>query len=452
MKASKKRGFTIVELIIVIAVIAILAAVLIPTFSNLISRANESVDIQAARNMNTFLATAKYTSGVSSILDVYDVFEESGFKVENYSPLYKGRHYYYDIGYNQILYVDDNRTVLYPEEHKGLTNVGRNWCSLSMETITVKKPADGNYTEGGNNNAKTIEATVATPEEYAYVVDKYNNYTKNGGTTSLTLKLKNDLDFMGANCAIKEAKGTITIKGDGSNPVTIKNITSNVELETDAIRNAQGIKAGYYSGGLISKCTGTVNIENVVIENINVKTPTAGQVGVVIGVAQGASAKVTFKNVTVKNCSVIGHRDVGTLVGGAQNGATVTLEGNVNIENVKVKTTGGRSALVIGKLNGASKIVCPSANVIITNSALEVYKMESLKQQFANTIGSWTEKPSTIEGQTQYIRSLKATDGSEGYSVYGFRADALVLLEQKVDEPYKYKVVTSVDNLNCAAA
>ncbi len=224
-----------------------------------------------------------------------------------------------------------------------------------------------------------------------------------------------------------------------------------MELETDAIRNAQGIKAGYYSGGLISKCTGTVNIENVVIENINVKTPTAGQVGVVIGVAQGASAKVTFKNVTVKNCSVIGHRDVGTLVGGAQNGATVTLEGNVNIENVKVKTTGGRSALVIGKLNGASKIVCPSANVKITNSALEVYKMESLKQQFANTTDGWEVKSkSTIEGQTQYIYSLKATDGKQEYSAYGFRADALVLLEQKDGAPYK--VVTSVDNLNGAAA
>ena len=449
MKASKKRGFTIVELIIVIAVIAILAAVLIPTFSNLISRANESVDIQAARNMNTFLATAKYTSGVSSILDVYDVFEESGFKVENYSPLYKGRHYYYDIGYNQILYVDDGGTVLYPEEHKGEQKGTRNWCSLSMETTTVKKPADGNYTEGGNNNAKTIEATVATPEEYAYVVDKYNNYTKNGGTTSLTLRLKNDLDFMGANCAIKEAKGPITIKGDGSNPVTIKNITSNVELETDAIRNAQGIKAGYYSGGLISWCNSSVLIENVVIENINVKTPTAGQVGVVIGVAQGASAKVTFRNVTVKNCSVIGHRDVGTLVGGAQQGATVTLEGNVNIENVKVKTTGGRSALVIGKLNGSSKIES-TADVKITNSTLEVYKMASLKQQFANKIDGWNpQSTSTIEGQTQYIYSLKATDGSEGYSAYGFRADALVLLEQK-DAPYK--VVTSVDNLNGAAA
>lgn len=442
MKASKKRGFTIIELVIVIAVVAILAAVLIPTFANIIQRANESVDIQAARNMNTFLATAKYTDGVNSILDVYDVFEDSGFKVENYSPLYKGRHYYYDIGYNQILYVDDNGTVIFPEEHKGEVRGNRSWCSLSMETTKTTKPADANYTESGNGSAKTITATVATPEEYAYVVDKYNK----DGASSLTLTLKNDLDFMGANCALKETKGTVTIKGEGSNPVTIKNITSNVELETEEIRNAQGIKADYYSGGLISKCTGTVVIENVIIENINVKTPTAGQVGVVIGVAQGA--KVTFRNVTVKNCSVIGHRDVGALIGGAQNNAVVTLEGNVKIENVKVKTTGGRSALVIGKLNGASKIAS-TADVKITNSTLEVYKMESLKQQFAKTTDGWTETPSTIEGQTQYIRSLKATDGSEGYSVYGFRADALVLLEQK-DAPYK--VVTSVSGLNGAAA
>ena len=324
--------------------------------------------------MNTFLATAKYTDGVNSILDVYDVFEGSGFKVENYSPLYKGRHYYYDIGYNQILYVDDGGTVLYPEEHKGEQKGIRNWCSLSMQTMTTTEPKDNGSSYKQENNQ--ITATVKSAEEYAYVVDKYN---KSGSSSlNLDLTLKNDLDFMGANCAIKEAKGTITIKGEDGKPVTIKNITSNVELETDAIRNAQGIKAGYYSGGLISKCTGTVIIENVVIENINVKTPTAGQVGVVIGVAQGASAKVTFKNVTIKNCSVIGHRDVGTLVGGAQNGATVTLEGNVNIENVKVKTTGGRSALVIGKLNGASKIVCPSANVIITNSALEVYRWNRL--------------------------------------------------------------------------
>jgi len=46
MKKTKKRGFTIVELVIVIAVIAILAAVLIPTFSGIIAKANESVALQ----------------------------------------------------------------------------------------------------------------------------------------------------------------------------------------------------------------------------------------------------------------------------------------------------------------------------------------------------------------------------------------------------------------------
>lgn len=49
MKTSvKKRGFTIVELVIVIAVIAILAAVLIPTFGNIIDKAKESAAKQEA--------------------------------------------------------------------------------------------------------------------------------------------------------------------------------------------------------------------------------------------------------------------------------------------------------------------------------------------------------------------------------------------------------------------
>lgn len=45
-----KKGFTITELVIVIAVIAILAAVLIPTFANVINNANESAAMQEARS------------------------------------------------------------------------------------------------------------------------------------------------------------------------------------------------------------------------------------------------------------------------------------------------------------------------------------------------------------------------------------------------------------------
>ena len=50
MKRNNKKGFTIVELVIVIAVIAILAGVLIPTFSGIVSKANASKALQEAQN------------------------------------------------------------------------------------------------------------------------------------------------------------------------------------------------------------------------------------------------------------------------------------------------------------------------------------------------------------------------------------------------------------------
>ena len=53
MKRNNKKGFTIVELVIVIAVIAILSAVLIPTFGGIIDQANESKRDQEAKNAFT---------------------------------------------------------------------------------------------------------------------------------------------------------------------------------------------------------------------------------------------------------------------------------------------------------------------------------------------------------------------------------------------------------------
>ena len=63
MKMNKK-GFTIVELVIVIAVIAILAGVLIPTFSGLVQKAQDSAAIQEARNKYTeYVGLHDYSKG-----------------------------------------------------------------------------------------------------------------------------------------------------------------------------------------------------------------------------------------------------------------------------------------------------------------------------------------------------------------------------------------------------
>ena len=53
MKRNNKKGFTIVELVIVIAVIAILAAVLIPTFASVTAKAKDSKAMQEAKNAYT---------------------------------------------------------------------------------------------------------------------------------------------------------------------------------------------------------------------------------------------------------------------------------------------------------------------------------------------------------------------------------------------------------------
>lgn len=72
-KLLNKKGFTIVELVIVIAVIAILAAVLIPTFSNVIESANKSADLSEAQN--SLKAYSAYTSSKGQSLADGTVFK-----------------------------------------------------------------------------------------------------------------------------------------------------------------------------------------------------------------------------------------------------------------------------------------------------------------------------------------------------------------------------------------
>lgn len=81
MNKNKKnrKGFTIVELVIVIAVIGILATVLVPTFGDIIQKAKDSSSLQKARNI--------YTDYVAKHVD------EDGMDVENVT-IQVGSDYY----------------------------------------------------------------------------------------------------------------------------------------------------------------------------------------------------------------------------------------------------------------------------------------------------------------------------------------------------------------------
>ncbi len=80
MLRNKKKAFTITELVIVIAVIAILAAVLIPTFSNVVASANRSAALQTCTNsLKEYLATVSTDSDTTNDNPVGMVFEHNGY-------------------------------------------------------------------------------------------------------------------------------------------------------------------------------------------------------------------------------------------------------------------------------------------------------------------------------------------------------------------------------------
>ena len=84
---KNRKAFTIIELVIVIAIIAILAAVLIPVFGNIIKTARTSFDMQLVRNLNTTLAVNQATDGSNKTMqDALDDVFKSGYDVTKITP------------------------------------------------------------------------------------------------------------------------------------------------------------------------------------------------------------------------------------------------------------------------------------------------------------------------------------------------------------------------------
>ena len=315
IKRNNKKGFTIVELVIVIAVIAILAAVLIPTFAGVIKKANLSADIQAVRQMNTLLAT--YTEGVDNIADVKAKLSADNIDANDYKPLSKDHDFFWVPSLNRVILVDPTGAVIAPEDLiQKATDLKASWKSL-----------------GGVGNAAAVD-----------------NLVKEVGSKSEVV-LTGTTNFQGASINLKPTAGaTLKIGGTESAPATITNFVSD---EGSKVASNTGVFANNtYYAGLISSIPAntTVTIENLIIDGAVIGDTTqaeSAQVGIIAGNVKG---NLIIKNVTIKNCVVFGMYKVGALVGEMGSGATLTIE-NVTIENTVVKGN-NQTATLVGINNG----------------------------------------------------------------------------------------------------
>ena len=351
-----KRAFTIVELVIVIAVIAILAAVLIPTFTTLIDKANESADLQAVQQMNTILAANSADEDVENISDVIEILAKEDIDIENYKPLSSNRQFYWVKSINRIVYADANYEVVYPENYKDLVREAGQWFSLSGE---IKQ--DDSWKENIEEESGAVVAKISSGEQFASFVKKLSE----GDSTAKTVEkisLQEDIDLSGAtykflgdtsNASVGFSQN-LTIDGNnhtlygyrddsnaffGSNEfenkgygyglfysigkdatVTLKNITLSDAVVKDTIQDTgtMGLIAGYVYG--------TLNLENVTIKNSYIEG--RQKIGGIVGQLYGA---LSINGLKMENVEVVGSVEVAKIA------SYVTTTGKFKAENVDVE-------------------------------------------------------------------------------------------------------------------
>ena len=143
LKTVLGRAFTITELVIVIAVIAILAAVLIPTFTSLINRANESADIQTVKNLNTILSSEEALGNrADNIEEALEQALDGGYKVENLTPTSDGNDIVWDATNNRFALVDGDGNKVFGDALTPDVISGQNYWKI---TDDANKASDTNF-------------------------------------------------------------------------------------------------------------------------------------------------------------------------------------------------------------------------------------------------------------------------------------------------------------------
>lgn len=258
MNKNKRKGFTIVELVIVIAIIAVLAAVLIPTFASLIAKANQAADIQAANQMNVALAAESVIEVPSSFPTVIQILADCGYNAEDkLQPISTGHSFYWYKPYNHIVLAKDESAVgandaevIFPSNNEELAN---SFNDALNETDLVFNLKDG--------------AKFASYSDVEIALSMGNSVT-----LTEDLSLTNTIDFPAESNATLDLGGHTLIINDGSD----LNVYGNLTIQNGNVSALSAMGGdGADERGLGVKSGGTLILDNVVFtaENTNTYNP-----------------------------------------------------------------------------------------------------------------------------------------------------------------------------------
>ena len=262
-KQNKKRGFTIVELTIVVSVIAILSAVLIPTFAGIIKRANLTADEQAVRTINLELVGA--TDDDLADLDSVEAYlADLGLTIADYKPVSKNYKFAYAPSLKKVVLVDADNKIVYPKEYANQEVTVEN---ANSDVITELNTADDIALVAMSRGGEVSIPAAGLNIDTGIYLTKNTTVTLAGNITATADKVGDGVFCVKSGTLTLEGNGTVNSVGDNryhmalwadGGKIVINNGTYTNEGATDALQPNADFDLIYVKNGGIVEINGGI--------------------------------------------------------------------------------------------------------------------------------------------------------------------------------------------------
>ena len=270
MYRSNKKGFTIVELVIVVAVVAILAAVLIPTFAGLVRKANISSDTVVAKNLNT----AAIAANADTFEDALAAVKEAGYLIANLNTKAEDCYFVWEDDSNQFLLYDlkENKVVYSNTAVEEAPDAS--WC-FAVNNATVAADVKAKL---ANVTIKNTAASIADVKDIIATGGEVTIYVDE----SVVFDTNNVIVIDNADTKVTVDLGTSVVAGNNNATTSIENIPFRVTEGSLTIKggNIQATGTALDADGekmnnVINSKGGEVTIEGAKIETVDAVLPVA---------------------------------------------------------------------------------------------------------------------------------------------------------------------------------
>lgn len=324
MQGNKRKGFTIVELVIVIAVIAILAVVLVPMFTGLFQKAYVTADTQIVRSLNAELSREEAVSGKPGDFNgVIGALREADYGSVDWKPAAEGYYFVWEAQSNQILLVDGENEYEVACKSRELTNteIGASWhfvvndreqaarlrakgatVVIGMSQATFEQDFDELFAAGGTGTAILLEDVTLSGE------DKGSFILEGGADAGIT-------------CNLNQNTLTADYFAEGSHLFKIREGELNLSNGTIVVNGKEDAAPGIYGAVSVQSVTdGMTPVAN--IEHMVFQTDVA--YGSCVRAAQDGTVNIRDSVITANGSG----------------GLYACGNGVMNVENVKISQTG----------------------------------------------------------------------------------------------------------------